>query len=171
MNSSGIVTLYHTTSGDSAEKILAGKRMYRGSTGAFGGGIYFAETVADSKRKAHSQGVTLKASVLIGKSKVLPNLDNSITFTQISKEGYDSVTGTCLNGKEYIVYNCSQVRNIEVVENSVMAYYQKCTERKCARYGQGHYGSCGTLCSNHKCKMMGKLHHPKCKTKGNSIIF
>jgi len=170
MDSRGPVTLYHTTSADCAEKILAGKRMYRGSQGCVGGGIYFADSIDASQRKARASGVTLKASVDLGQSLVVSSLSTQYTFTDLQSQGYDSITLTCLNGKEYIVFNCSQVRDIDVAENSVLKY-QKCLQAKCARYGQMHYGGCGTLCSNQKCKMYGKLHHPKCKNKANSILF
>ena len=171
MLSSGAVTLYHTTSKDAAEKILVGGRMYRGSTGCIGGGIYFAGSVADSKRKAKASGVTLKADVYLGRTLVVSNFSTQYSFWDLQNQGYDSITLTCLNGNEYIVFNYTQVRNIRFAEATVSFVAKKCGQSKCARYGQIHYEGCGTICQNKKCKMFGKYHHPKCKDRSNKILF
>ena len=49
------IRLYHVTSPDSAKAIVNSYKMLRGSTGLFGGGIYFAETEAIASHKAHNQ--------------------------------------------------------------------------------------------------------------------
>lgn len=170
-DSSRILVLYHTTSISNAEAILAGRRMYRGSDGSFGGAIYFATTKKDSIRKAVKKGATIKASVRVGKSLVVPNQSDlaKLTFSDLKNSSYDSIRATCFNGDEYIVYNCSQVREIEHVEG--LSNFRVCSDIQCARYKKSHYGDCGKICQYTQCKMTGKKHLAKCKGKDNKIFF
>ncbi len=88
----------------------------RGGVGVAGGGIYLAETAAIARRKSRvgsSDKVVLAFDVKLGKSK----FDNGAvsvdyTFTELLKEGYDSVVVEWLNDKEYVVYNYDQCKLI-----------------------------------------------------------
>ena len=109
--------LYHQTDESSAQSIISSQRMYRGTSGLAGGGIYFAETPSATDVKAHRRGVTLRAKVRVGREKVLgPDGDSSITYSSLVAQGYDSVliTGRS-SGNEYVVYNWDQVTEIERV--------------------------------------------------------
>ena len=88
--------------------------MLRGSSGAVGGGIYFAEDRPTAERKAHHHGNCLVAEVKLGESKVMDQTDGSITYVKLLNEGYDSVKLTALNGTEWVVYNWDQVSNIRL---------------------------------------------------------
>ncbi|CAJ1385215.1 unnamed protein product [Effrenium voratum] len=107
--------LYHETSEEAAERILSSQRMLRGQGGLAGGGIYFAESPAEARRKANQRGAMLKATVRVGRMKVVQR-QGSTTFTQLVSEGYDSVKILGRDsGTEYVVYNCAQVTNIRRV--------------------------------------------------------
>jgi len=107
--------MYHATTEAAAQAILTSQQMVRGSSGAAGGGIYFAASPVDARRKARTAGsVVLAARIALGTSKVLSQVDPSVTFASLQREGYDSVRLTALNGDEFIVYNWDQVRQIEL---------------------------------------------------------
>ena len=108
-------TLYHQTSRNVAKKIINSQRMIRGSNGIVGGGIYFAVSPADTDRKAHNNGVTLKCRVRLGKIKKIETStqsDSDITHTNLLSSGYDSVLVTYTSGNEHVVYNWDQVHTI-----------------------------------------------------------
>ena len=69
-DSSACLELYHETSPEAAASILRSQRMYRGSDGLAGGGIYFAESPSEARRKAHQHGAMLRATVRVGRMKV-----------------------------------------------------------------------------------------------------
>ncbi|CAJ1397917.1 unnamed protein product [Effrenium voratum] len=107
--------LYHNTSPDRAEAIVQSQRMYRGSDGLAGGGIYFAESEAEARRKAHNHGAMLSATVRVGKVKVVHRSADA-SYLQLRSEGYDSVKILGRDsGAEYVVYNYDQVTNIRRV--------------------------------------------------------
>lgn len=109
-------TLFHYTNRAAANAIVTSQHMMRGGQGVAGGGIYFARTPADARRK--SQGgsdVCLQADVWMGNPKVLDAVDHGMNFTTLSREGFDSVWLTCMNGDELVVYNYDQVENIKQV--------------------------------------------------------
>ena len=68
-DSSACLELYHETSPEAAASILRSQRMYRGSDGLAGGGIYFAESPSEARRKAHQHRAMLKATVRVGRMK------------------------------------------------------------------------------------------------------
>ena len=159
--------LYHCTDQSSACLILADKRFIRGQNGFFGGGIYFAENSEDAKRKANKNGVVLSAEVEVGKSLV-GDCKLNIDFQTIQKYGCDSLKGTCLKGNEWVVYNNTQTRNIEVLEGMSPS---RCTDSECARYGKDHYGDCGKVCERNFCKMFRKKHRAHCKDDNKKILW
>lgn len=109
----GSRTLYHQTSPDAAKAIIASQQMNRGSQGSLGGGIYFAQSPADTDRKAVQKGVILVCEVRLGNTKVVAAPDPSITFAQLLKGGHDSVmTNFFQTGPEFVVYNVDQVTSI-----------------------------------------------------------
>jgi len=109
-------TLFHYTNRAAADAIVTSQHMMRGGQGVAGGGIYFARTPADARRK--SQGgsdACLQADVWLGNPKLLDAMDHGMNFTTLSREGFDSVWLTCMNGDELVVYNYDQVENIKRV--------------------------------------------------------
>ena len=118
---SNSMTLYHQTSPDVARKILTSQKMRRGKGGLAGGGIYFATSPSDTENKAHRHGTILAAEVHLGKvMRVDPNGESGITFTKLSKKGYDSVLIPRSGGAEYVVYNYDQVTSIREVPTPAM---------------------------------------------------
>jgi len=118
---SNSMTLYHQTSPDVARKILTSQKMRRGKGGLAGGGIYFATSPSDTENKAHRHGTILAAEVHLGKvMRVDPNGESGITFTKLSKKGYDSVLIPRSGGAEYVVYNYDQVTSIHEVATPAM---------------------------------------------------
>mmetsp|Transcript_6085 Transcript_6085/g.9439 ORF Transcript_6085/g.9439 Transcript_6085/m.9439 type:complete len:142 (+) Transcript_6085:184-609(+) len=111
-DSSEVRTLYHQTSPEAAEAILRSQKMNRGSDGLAGGGIYFAETKADTYRKARNHGVILKADVTVGNAKEIDRNGQDNSYWNLKRQGYDSVTIPRHNGREWVVYNHAQVKNI-----------------------------------------------------------
>jgi hypothetical protein len=110
-----IVTLYHQTDSTAADLITASQKMLRGKKGAFGGGVYFASSPADTQRKAEHKGKIIKAKVLLGNMKILDKTKTfpDITYQNLLKEGYDSVYSERFqSGSEWVVYNSDQVKNI-----------------------------------------------------------
>lgn len=73
--------------------------------------------MADASKKAHASGVLITCKVRLGNVKTLPQIDSSVTFNSLFKEGYDSVLLSGVStGLEYVVYNCDQVYIMEVKE-------------------------------------------------------
>ena len=91
------------------------------SGGAVGNGIYWADNIEASKRKAKNHGVTLQASVELGVSLLIDDKRQLRSYGsyELQSSGCDSIIITCLNGTEYVVFNPSQVSNITVCEGSV----------------------------------------------------
>lgn len=117
--------LYHVT--EHGESIQAHGEMYRGGSGALGGGIYFASSAEEATRKAESKGWLVKAKVLTGKSKLVEvSFLKSITcffnkwnYSSLQRHGFDSVEAQGFkSGPEYIVYNKDQVEILEVSKMS-----------------------------------------------------
>ncbi|CAE7206629.1 mov10b.2 [Symbiodinium sp. CCMP2456] len=109
----GETLLYHQTDTTSAQRILESGRMFRGRTGALGGGIYFAKTPADTHRKAHHHGPILECLVKLGRIKEVTTTDSTITFTKLQSEGFDSVLYKGFpSGPEYVAYNFDQVKPV-----------------------------------------------------------
>ena len=116
----GTRTLYHQTDATAATKILETGRMFRGRSGALGGGIYFAKTPEATDRKAHSRGPILECSVKLGRIKVVYECDSNLTFTQLQRQGYDSVLYEGFSsGPEYVVYNFDQVKPLRIHDDRV----------------------------------------------------
>ena len=113
--SSFTMQLYHETSPEYADEIVRTQRMKRGSSGLAGGGIYFAESPEEARRKAHSHGAMLQATVRLGNMKIVHRSSDEY-YRGLQSQGYDSVklldrpTGT-----EYVVYSWEQVSNIRRV--------------------------------------------------------
>lgn len=112
LNSGPTMTLYHQTSAENAQLIIASQQMRRGSDGLCGGGIYFADSPSATDAKARSKGVVLRASVRLGRSKQVDDGDHGISFQSLLSDGYDSVISRRNTGTEYVVYNHDQVSDI-----------------------------------------------------------
>jgi len=108
-----MMTLYHVTDTAAADSIWKERKMIRGSAGMFGGGIYFAESVAAAKYKAQRQGVLITAKVFVGKEHVVQNgFAGHFSFQEMQKMGCDSVyapNGSGGGQPERVVYNFDQV--------------------------------------------------------------
>lgn len=106
--------LYHKTSCGSM--IWDSGKMLRGSDGAVGGAIYFAEDAATCDRKAESRGWVVKARVLTGKTKVVTSSDmKKYTYAELYDQGYDSIRLIGFSsGVEFVVYNMDQVEILDI---------------------------------------------------------
>jgi len=104
--------LYHQTSPQAAEAIIASQTFFPGKTGLLGGGIYFASSISDTDRKAETKGVILEAHVQLGKIKTFTAPNRNVTFETLLAEGYDSSYIMMNSGPEYVVYDSDQVSNI-----------------------------------------------------------
>ena len=100
--------LYHCTSKSNAASIQ--RNGFRcGSSGLTGGGIYFAESVADASRKSQTNGVVLECEVDLGSVlDVGSSGDSSLSGSVLRSRGYNSVR-IPRNGTEYCVYDSSRV--------------------------------------------------------------
>lgn len=106
-----IERLFHATSPESAEMIISEGKMLRGTTGLFGGGIYFAESEGIAIHKAHFNGAIIDAFVNIGRSLICRQSRPGMTYSALTG-GYNcsSVKGVgCVTNPEYVVYNWAQV--------------------------------------------------------------
>ena len=108
------VIKYHNT--DAHRPIIKEQKMKRGSSGWVGGGIYWADTEAETLGKTQNKGRTLQAKVQLGRTLTVnqTTADTNMTYTKLQKMGYDSVklTGPS-TGDEYVVYNSDQVSEID----------------------------------------------------------
>jgi hypothetical protein len=114
----GKITLYHVTSLDSGRKIKRCGKMLRGSSGWFGGGIYFASSVSSCLRKTRNgDSCVIKAVVDMGTALVINASSNSTkySYSKLQSMGCNSVLARGINtGDEYVVFNYSQVKILSV---------------------------------------------------------
>jgi len=109
-----VKTLYHQTNEAGAGAIRQGGFRRGESSCMAGSGIYFAESAAETKKKAHKHGVILTVRVRLGRVKRIHHHgDKSITFSSLQSEGYDSVEIPRPGGTEYVVYNRDQAQVID----------------------------------------------------------
>eukprot|EP00746_Dinoflagellata_sp_MGD_P030379 gnl/MRDRNA2_/MRDRNA2_172053_c0_seq1.p1 gnl/MRDRNA2_/MRDRNA2_172053_c0~~gnl/MRDRNA2_/MRDRNA2_172053_c0_seq1.p1 ORF type:complete len:372 (-),score=44.06 gnl/MRDRNA2_/MRDRNA2_172053_c0_seq1:99-1127(-) len=111
-----IVRGYHQTS-PTYGKAIVRRGFQCGSSGALGGGIYFALSEADTKGKAHNNGYMLVCDVSVGRTKLVDQWDPSITKSTLKAEGFDSVYITAgqnssASRPEYVVFSPRQVKMI-----------------------------------------------------------
>jgi large subunit ribosomal protein L40e len=102
--------LYHCTSRECAVSIQ--RHGFRcGSQCLAGGGIYFAESVADASRKARNKGVVLECEVDLGRmgSFLGFNGDSSMTLGRLNGMGFDSVE-IPRHGREFCIYEPHRAR-------------------------------------------------------------
>jgi len=112
-----VKTLYHITDPNAAKAIEDSGKMYRGSNGMLGPGIYFGEHISVCEKKARKHGYVVEAEVKLGKTKEVskPGLLNYLvgshkfTHNRLLKDGFDSVVCDTPTGTEYVVYNYDQV--------------------------------------------------------------
>lgn len=112
-----VITGFHQTDAAAAEAIQA-EGFKPGESGAFGGGIYFATSVADTDRKATRHPVVLKCLIRVGRVRRPTALDHSMSGPQMLTDRYDSVYYTGFSsGPEWVVYFDDQIvpGSIEVV--------------------------------------------------------
>ena len=109
-NNKNVIRLYHATDEEGARGIKDLGIMFRGKSGSYGAGIYFASSPKAAERKARNSGYLVVADVYVGKSKVVQYVDPEMSFTKLNQEGYDSIRGKwSQTGEEYVVYNWDQV--------------------------------------------------------------
>lgn len=112
--------LYHQTSPEAANAIMASGKMKRGSSGLAGGGIYFANSPAHTNHKALAKGVVLECEVKLGDiHTTMRDGDRTITFLKLlnMEPPKDSVLIPRKNGIEFVVYNTDQIRVVRVVKD------------------------------------------------------
>ena len=114
----GKITLYHLTSISAGKAIKKSGKMLRGSSGWFGGGIYFAKSVAICARKSkNGTDCVIKAEVNMGKALVINanTCKTTYTYTKLKNMGCDSVIANGIaTGDEFVVFNYSQVKILSV---------------------------------------------------------
>lgn len=114
-----VYTLFHQTDLTSAEQIILTQTMRPGTSGLFGPGIYFANTIEATDHKCRRTGVYLIADVDLG--KIIKITKKQVTSHQIDpskipSQGYDSIEGRRLKtGREYVVFDPNRVKNIKFV--------------------------------------------------------
>ncbi len=155
--------LYHVTSTTAAQSIESSQQMNKGKSGMFGAGIYFAESPAICKTKAHFHGATIQATVELGKSLICyqpcPKMDYSTLTTKYS---CDSVKGVgCVSNPEYCVYQSIQVKNIKIINGKQYAQ-SLCMNNKCKYYLSAHKGNCVLFCEHNNCQHYHKYHAGNC---------
>jgi hypothetical protein len=101
---------YHATNASAAASIRAGG-FRCGCSGLAGGGIYFATSEHDARRKSnHGNDVVLVCELALGRTLTLDqDGDPSMTLHKLNGMGCDSVR-ILRNGDEYVVYEPSRVR-------------------------------------------------------------
>eukprot|EP00484_Ammonia_sp_Unknown_P024717 CAMPEP_0197031780 /NCGR_PEP_ID=MMETSP1384-20130603/10669_1 /TAXON_ID=29189 /ORGANISM="Ammonia sp." /LENGTH=984 /DNA_ID=CAMNT_0042461355 /DNA_START=35 /DNA_END=2989 /DNA_ORIENTATION=+ len=108
-----IMKLYHVTDATAADAIWKERKMIRGGKGMFGGGIYFAESIASAQYKAEHHGVLITSLVFVGKEHTVKDSSaGQFTFQDLQKMGCDSVYAPKGSGggkAERVVYNFDQV--------------------------------------------------------------
>lgn len=112
-----VISGYHCTNEKAALAIVSSQTFKCGSSGMVGGGIYFAETMTDARRKSQNgSDVMLVARVTLGHQlPVGADGDRSITYEKLQDLQKDSVLLLRENGLEYVVYKSDQVTNIRLV--------------------------------------------------------
>jgi hypothetical protein len=112
------MTLYHVTTWDRAQQIVNAQRMYPGSNGLFGAGIYLAETSAAAFEKARCDGrpgtTVLAVVVNLGTALVVEGAWYSCNSTAVSSRGCRSVKGRSHSGAkwEFVIYDDSPIISI-----------------------------------------------------------
>jgi hypothetical protein len=109
------IRAYHCTTRKAANVIMSTQRFRRGTNGMVGGGIYFAETPEDARRKARPSdaNVVLDAKVQLGRQYVVSTKgDKTLSYARLVKMERDSVLLNRTNGLEYVVYKHDQVSDI-----------------------------------------------------------
>ena len=100
---------YHATNARAAASIRTfGFKC--GLKGLAGGGIYFATSEGDAKRKSgHGSDIVLKCKLTLGRTLTLPYAgDPSMTLQTLNGMGFDSVK-ILRSGAEYVVYEPGRV--------------------------------------------------------------
>ena len=114
----GKITLYHLTSISAGKAIKKSGKMLRGSKGWFGGGIYFAKSIAICARKSkNGTECVIKAEVNMGTALLIDanTCKTTYTYTKLKEMGCDSVIATGINtGDEFVVFNYDQVKILSV---------------------------------------------------------
>ena len=114
----GKITLYHLTSISAGKAIKKSGKMMRGSKGWFGGGIYFAKSIAICARKSkNGTDCVIKAEVNMGTALLIDanTCKTTYTYTKLKKMGCNSVLATGIKtGDEFVVFNYDQVKILSV---------------------------------------------------------
>lgn len=108
-----VLRLYHQTSEEAADSIIAGQEVRLGSIGYAGAGIYFAVTPEDTDLKSHTKGIILVATVRLGKVFHLKHSDRELDGDKLLEDGHDSVYLKRPTGPEYVIYFPDQVGEIQ----------------------------------------------------------
>lgn len=109
-------------------QIFEAGRMLRGKDECIAGsGIYFAGSPQDTDAKAHHKGAILACHVRLGNQKDITSCVQTggpsatrvpHNFTDLSAEGYDSVTFKLTSGREWVVYNWDQATDFCIAKVS-----------------------------------------------------
>lgn len=110
--------LYHQTKKVYADLILQSGQFKRGSNGTLGPGIYFADSIDATDRKAIQRGPVLAVEVSLGNIHHV-NYLKKFKFGDLLKNGYDSIHcyGVFNSGDEYVVYNYDQAKPLRIARD------------------------------------------------------
>jgi hypothetical protein len=115
----GIRTVYHATTAEAAGVIFYEGRMDCGTSGMFGAGIYFADTMEQARRKSRlgDDAVIIKADVDFGIALVLDGPSPAMTLETLHSMACHSVKGRSSPAAdwEYAVYESSRPTNFTVI--------------------------------------------------------
>ena len=157
-------TLYHCTS--EQNQISIQRNGFRcGSSGLACGGIYFAETAEDARRKAHQTGVVLKCEVELGKVHKLGfHGDESLHGSRLKEMGCDSVS-IARNGTEYCVYEPHRVRVVQVQDEKLLDLQRSMEQR--IKMNPGDKVLCQQIYERKKAQLKEEKEKPKPKFSNN----
>ena len=114
----GVIKLYHATTKEAAESIMAEKRFRPGSGGMFGAGMYFADKKKTAIHKsAHGSDAIIVANVDMGNALIVQGPKYDLSLEQITELGCDSVLGRSSSSAkwEYVVYDPSRIEPLSII--------------------------------------------------------
>jgi hypothetical protein len=142
-----VKTLYHMTSQDAAQNILASRIMIPSSRGMVGQGIYMTTSPEHCYGKARVHGVMLELRVNLGNVKVISRNHGNVNWHNMQRDDFDTVLVN-IDRPEYVIASASQIlsirawgcnRNASVKDGTVVL----------SRWGRkARCADCGTICEN-----------------------
>jgi len=122
----GLRKLFHFTKRETAELILKTKTFKPGSSGLFGAGMYFAESIEIAQHKVNpsvvsqneiNAGATVKALVDMGTALIIEGPRCDLTGDEVHSLGCDTVLARSSSKAdwEYVVYDPKRITPIRII--------------------------------------------------------